>query len=68
VTLDRAVELVQVVGVAEADEAIGLAHHLLEPPRQVLVLARPVAEDHPQRDVVEELFPVPPFERGPRSS
>ena len=60
--LEAPVELVVVVAPLQPDQAVRLAHQLLEQPGQLLVVARAVAEDHPQRDVVEQALEVIPLE------
>ena len=64
VALELAVQLVVLVVRAEADQAVGLAHQLLEQSGELLVVARAVAEDHPQRDAVEQLLPLVPLQRA----
>ena len=54
-TLEAGVELGQLVGLGQRDDPVGLAHQPRQPRGQLGVVARAVAEDHAQRQAVEDL-------------
>ena len=62
--LEPAVELVEGVAAAQADDPVGLRHQRLQQLGELLVAAGAVAEDDPQRQPVEKALEVAPVQRA----